>query len=144
MHNREKLELEIEVRRLQDEVARLKKLLARIYALASQGVVHTPTARRAGRSFGSTKRSEQDFIQELFVTYQQLPAAHRRRDDVALAMGISRRTLHRYLERWAIRWPPDQVETLEDVLARLTAQNAAQQQFRPVNPPRGEDNVLTA
>lgn len=118
-------ELEIEVRRLEDEVAKLRKALAKIYGIASLGVVHTMRAPGRGRPSGTTRFDERVFVKDLFDTYQQLPEDQRSREEVAKALGISRRTLHRYCERWDILWPPVGVETLEEVLTRLAAQNTA-------------------
>jgi len=121
-------ELEIELRRLEDENARLKKMLAKIYGIASAGFVRRPPASgRTGRPVGTTRWGEAEFVKTLFEEYEALPPGQRSRDEVAEAMKISRRTLHRYLDRWAIPWPPVQSETLEDVLDRLRQE----QQRRP-------------
>jgi len=113
-------ELEIEIRRLEDEIAMLRKRLAKIYGLASLAVVRRfPGAARTGRPRGSTRFDEQVFARDLFERYRAQPPDQRSRADLAKAMGISRRTLHRYLDRWDLAWPPSELETLEDVLARL-------------------------
>jgi len=127
---RKEQELEIEIQRLVGEVARLKKALARIYGIASVGVIHTQRSPGRGRPAGSTRFDERVFAKQLFEVYEQLPRDHRSREEVAQALGISRRTLHRYLDKWAIVWPPSQTETLEEVLERLAAENAAQEARR--------------
>src|SRR5215467_12567026 len=108
-------ELEIENQRLADEVARLTRILTKVYQMVSVGVVHTHRGPGKGRPIGTTKRNEAVFLKDLFDTYERLPEDGRTREEVARELNISRRTLHRYLDRWSIAWPP-QVETLEDVL----------------------------
>lgn len=116
-------ELEIEIARLRNEVARLHKVIAKAYAALSLGTIHRPlTARPMGRPSGTTRMQEEVFKRDLWEAYASLPENKRTRQEVAAKLGINRRTLLRYLERWVILWPPIQTETLEEVLARLKAE----------------------
>src|SRR5215467_4490962 len=102
-------------------------MLAKIYSITSDGLIHTPAAPGRGRPSGTTKLGVLDseqFALRLFSTYQQLPTDARSKVEVAKAMNISRRTLHRYLDRWLIVWPPTgEVEALID---RLRAEKAGE------------------
>lgn len=122
-------ELEIEVRRLEDEVTRLKRMMAKIYALASEASVHTRGAvAPRGRPHGTGKYDDRVvFAKRLLNAYQSLPEDDRSKGDVAQALGMSRRTLHRYLGRWAVIWPPTEQEVvLEQLRAEQAAKEAAQ------------------
>lgn len=124
--------LQIENARLQSELVQRDKLLARIYTIASLALVHPPTVQKRGRKYGSTRINEKVFAKTLVDTYEGLPPEQRNRDGVAQAMGISRRTLHRYLDRYDIVWPPS-LDTLDEVLERLRRQQAALQAQQHVN-----------
>lgn len=116
-------ELEIEVERLESQVAYLTQLITKLHGLTALGLVHNPRMRGRGRPTGSSRWSERVFVKELFARYAALPESRRTRVDVAIAMGISRRTLDRYLHQWDIAWPPDDSkETIVQVLARLARQ----------------------
>jgi len=122
-------QLEIEIVRLESEVARLRKLIHKAYGVLALEVIRPlpRTGAGVGRPTGSTRYDERVFATDLFQAYEALPANHRSRAEVAQRLGISRRTLLRYLNRWTIMWPPSQTETLEEVLERLRAQQAPPQ-----------------
>ena len=62
--------------------------------------------RRPGRPAGSTHHNREGFAERLVEAYQALPHEARTREEVARALGVKKRTFTRYLERWAIPWPP--------------------------------------
>lgn len=114
-------DLEIEVRRLQDEVASLKRRFTKIYRISSEVLVQDTRPVR-GRP---VRYDETTFIRALRKEYQAAPEHQRSRDDLAARLHISRRTFSRYCERWSVLWPP--VATTEEVLESLKAADAAQE-----------------
>lgn len=125
-------ELEIEVRRLEDEVASLKRTLAKVYRIASAAVVRDTAGPTGGRPVGTTRWTEARFVKALRDEYEALPEERRSMNEVARVLGISRRTLLRYCERWSVLWPPVDIESTEHALARLRATQAAHE--RPQTP----------
>jgi len=120
-------ELEIEVLRLSDEIASLKKKLAKIHGITASEIIYRQRGPGRGRPAGTTRINQQVFTRDLQTAYEALPADQRSRAEVAKALGISRRTLLRYCDRWDILWPPVPVATLEETLASLAAQQAARE-----------------
>jgi hypothetical protein len=99
--------LRAELAQLREENATLKRVLTRVYVLTAEEVVNLQRATSArGRPVGATRTPKEDFIRNLYATYSELPPEQQTREAVAKAFGISKRTLNRYLVRWAVPWPP--------------------------------------
>lgn len=111
------LELELEaahaeINRLKDELGDVWRILARIHAYTSDLIVTRgvspgpPIKRERGRPPGVTKSQREGFPMRLERAYRSLPPGDRTQKKVAECLGITRRTLVRYLDRWAVSWPP--------------------------------------
>jgi hypothetical protein len=108
---RREQELEIEKRRLEWQLAAFQRDLALICRIVSNGMMHGQIGLPLGRRWGQTKIDEMVFAKTLFETFHKLPPDQRSKGGVARELRISRRTLHRYLERWQIPWPPVDMDT---------------------------------
>lgn len=103
-------DLSEENRRLRRELADARRVIVRAHLVLAESVmlrVQVQPKPRKGRPHGKTLRDREEFLDKIYAIYSSLSPEERSRDEVARQFKISRRTLYRYMARWAVPWPPE-------------------------------------